>query len=166
MNVYITSGTYDFLSKIKAKHSNEMLLMQTNENAVLLHETEKKSLFSMPQKFKVIESFGSFENAEIAEAAYIPLTEEEKPLFEYRFKNSYTRLQFQPGFIALRILQPQKANNHLILTFWENETAYKNWQSSPAYLLFFENSSTNSNQLHLFSGSSYTKTYFIIKEKD
>jgi len=166
MNFYITSGTYDFLYKIKAKYPNEMLLMQNNENAVLLHETEKKSIFSMPQSFKVIESFGSFENAEFAAASYIPLTEEETPLFEYRFKNSHTRLQSQSGFIALRILQPFKKNTHVILTLWNNEIAFKNWQTSPAYHQFFDNSETNSNQLHLFSGSSYSKTYFIIKEKE
>ena len=47
MNVYITTGTYDFLKKLKDKHSNETIfIMQNGENTLLLHETSGKTVFA------------------------------------------------------------------------------------------------------------------------
>ena len=168
MKIYITSGTYDFLIRIKKKHPNEdILLMQNNENTVLVHETVRKTVFSMPRSFEVIESFGSLtQDAKYAVVNNFPLTEEERPLFEYRFKNSHTLLQNQPGFIALRILRPLKANMYVILSLWQNEKAYKDWQASPSYLTFFNDTKTASKSLQLFSGGAYTKCYFINKEEE
>ena len=167
VKIHITSGTYDFLIKIKHKHSNDiMLLMQNNENTVLIHETERKTVFSMPRSFEVIESFGTLiENAQYAVMTNIPLTEEDRPLFEYRFKNSHALLRNLPGFIALRILRPLKANIYVILTLWQNEKSFKDWQASPSYLAFFQDTNSASKSLHLFSGDSYTKYYFINKEE-
>lgn len=168
MKIFITSGTYDFLNRIKNKHPNEdMLLMQNNENTVLVHETERKTVFNMPRSFEVIESFGSLaSNTEFAVMNYIPLTEEERPLFEYRFKNSHALLQNQPGFLALRILRPLKANVYVILTLWQSETTSKDWQASPSYTTFFSDIKTSSSSLQLFSGGSYTKYYFLSKVED
>ena len=167
VKIYITSGTYDFLIKIKHKHSNEiMLLMQNNENTVLIHESERKTVFSMPRSFEVIESFGLLnQNAEYAVMTNIPLSEEEIPLFEYRFKNSHALLQNQPGFIALRILRPLKANMYVILTLWQSEKSFKDWQTTPSYQSFFQDTNSASKSLHLFSGDSFTKYYFITKEE-
>lgn len=158
----MTGGTYQFLSKIKAKHPNEtIILMQNNENAVLMHETVKKTIFSMPRSYEVIDSFGSLEEARFATLNNIPVTEEERPLFEYRFKNTKTVFETLPGFIAIRVLRPLKEHTYVILILWENEKFFKDWQSTPAYETFFSNASTNSKQAQLFMGSSYIKTYII-----
>lgn len=49
MKVYITYGTADFLKNIVQKHSSEnMLLMQGQENAILIHETNGETVFQAP----------------------------------------------------------------------------------------------------------------------
>lgn len=165
MNFYITSGTFDFLNKMKEKNPNEnMVIMQNNENAVLLHETMQKTVFMMPKSYEVIHSIQSLENAGFAVMNYIPLTDEERPIFEFRFKNNHTPLQSQPGFRALRILRPRKGNTYIIITFWEKEEFYKDWKATSTYQNFFNQTDTASTQLQLFSGSSYMKEYFISNE--
>lgn len=167
MKIYITSGTYDFLNKIKNKHSKEqLLLMQNSENTVLVHETERKTLFSMPRSFEVLESYGPLsQDAKFAVMNHIPLTDEERPLFEYRFKNKHALLQSQPGFVSLRILRPIKANIYVILTLWETEKAFKDWQSSSSFISFFKETSSASKSLQLFSGGAFSKYYFINQQE-
>lgn len=46
MKVYITYGTADFLKTIVQKHPSEnILLMQGQENAILIHETNGDTVF-------------------------------------------------------------------------------------------------------------------------
>lgn len=166
MNIYLTSGTFDFLKKIKEKHSKEtMLLMQNNESAVLLHETSKKTLFGAPRSYHVFESKGILENTGFIVFNHIPVIDEDQPLVEHRFKNNSSLFNSLPGSIALRCLKPVKSNNYIILTQWINEKSYLNWEQSPAYQTFFQETKSASAQTQMFMGSSYI-TKFYIPEKE
>lgn len=53
MNVYMTTGTYEFMKKMREKHADEtMVLMQGENTTLLLHETDGKSLFQTPAAMK------------------------------------------------------------------------------------------------------------------
>ncbi|MBU8877370.1 antibiotic biosynthesis monooxygenase [Bacillus sp. FJAT-29790] len=168
MNIYMTSGTFDFLKKIQDKHSNErMILMQNIENAVLMHETVGSTLFNAPRTYEILDSAGSFEKAKYAVMNNIPVIEEERPLFEFRFKNKNHFFENQPGFLGLRVLRPLKSSTYVILSFWENEKSYKNWQNTTAYEKYFsEINNTAFKQEQLFLGSSYVSTYYIPDESN
>ncbi len=59
MKVYITYGTADFLKTIAKKHPSEnMVLMQGEDNAVLIHETNGETVFQAPHSYESIDSVG------------------------------------------------------------------------------------------------------------
>lgn len=63
MKVYITYGTADFLKTIAKKHPSEnMVLMQGEDNAVLIHETNGETVFQAPHSYESIDSVGEIKN--------------------------------------------------------------------------------------------------------
>ncbi|MBS4188785.1 antibiotic biosynthesis monooxygenase [Bacillus sp. FJAT-49705] len=166
MNIYMTSGTFDFLEKIKDKHPGEtILLMQNNENALLLHETPRKTIFSMPRSFQVLESLGNLGEAKFVVMNHFPIVEEDRPLFEHHFKNKEKRFERLPGLIANRVLRPLKSDTYVILTLWKNEQSYKDWESSQSFKEYFNEKNSSSKQAALFIGAPYIKKYFIPETK-
>ncbi|MDE3838137.1 antibiotic biosynthesis monooxygenase [Bacillus methanolicus] len=168
MNLYITSGTYEYLKTLKEKHPSEyIILMQNSENSLLLHETEGKSVFKEPRKYEVIDSSGTFENAGFAVLNHIPVTDEGRPVFEYRFKNRSRSIENQPGFAAIRVLRPLSSNTYIILTLWENEQGFERWQKSKAFEKAHDKKETDVGveKQKIFSGPSYI-TKYVIPEGD
>lgn len=163
MNVYITTGTLGFLKKIKEKHPTEkMVLMGERDSAALLHESSKETVFSHPRKYEVIDSAGTFENAGYAVMNNIPVTDEGRPLFEYRFSNRPRQVEKEPGFAAIRVLRPLSSNTYVILTLWEAKSAFDKWQLSSASKEMHQEKGQPSN---IFSGSPYITTYSIAEEE-
>ncbi|MFC5464718.1 antibiotic biosynthesis monooxygenase family protein [Lederbergia graminis] len=163
MFFYITSGTYSFLEKIKEKYSKEnMVLMHNLNNAQLIHETPKKSLFQSPRKYTVIDSAGEFTNKGFISCIYIPVRDEDRPVFEYRIENRAQIISREDGFLALRVLRPLKQDTYIVMSMWSNKEAYEKWIESPS----FKQSQYKSNATNVFSGPSYTTTYQVGKEED
>ncbi|SEN12442.1 Heme-degrading monooxygenase HmoA [Mesobacillus persicus] len=168
MNIFITSGTTDYLQKVKKKYSNEnMILMGDDETSVILHETNGKTLFNHPRKYEVIDSFGTFEQAKYVVMNNIPVTDEGRPLFEYRFKNRKRNIENQDGFVAIRVLRPLLSNTYVILTLWESQSAFNKWKESESFQKAHNkpNASTGAPPSDIFSGPSYITTYSIAEEE-
>jgi len=169
LNIYITAGTIDYLTKVKNKYPNENMLLMTadGESAVILHETSKDTLFNHPRKYEVIDATGSFENATFVVMNNIPVTDEGKPLFEYQFKNRQRQIENQPGFVAIRVLRPLASNTYVIMTLWENQKAFENWKSSESFHKAHKKSagSNAAQSPAIFAGPSYTTTYSIAEEE-
>jgi heme-degrading monooxygenase HmoA len=167
---YITSGTYEYLRKIKDQNMDEtIILMQNAETALLLHETQGSAIFKEPRKYEVIDSVGELRQNGYIVMNNIPVTEEGRPVFEYRFKNRAGQIEKQPGFWAIRILRPLKSDTYIILTQWENERAFKNWQGSQAFKKAHEkkqSDDTSTTVKKIFSGPSYVTQYVVPDLKD
>ena len=144
-----------------------MLLMGNDESSVIIHETNGKTLFNHPRKYEVIDSFGTFEEAQYVVMNNIPVTDEGRPLFEYRFKNRKRNIENQAGFIAIRVLRPLSSNTYVILTFWENQSAFEKWKESESFQKTHNkpNASTGAQPSDIFSGPSYITTYSIAEEE-
>jgi heme-degrading monooxygenase HmoA len=168
MNIYMTTGTYEFLKTIKEKHSEEkMFLMQNAENSLLLHETSGKTVFSSPRKFEVIDAKGEIQEDGFVVMNNIPVAEEGRPIFEHRFKNRAGLIEKEPGFLAIRVLRPLNSDTYVIFTEWETERAFKDWQASSSFQQAHkkpekENMDTNKK---IFSGPSYIKQYYLKTKK-
>ena len=77
MKVYITYGTADFLKTIAKKHPSEnMVLMQGEDNAVLIHETNGETVFQAPHSYESIDSVGEIKNPGYAVLNNIAVTQE------------------------------------------------------------------------------------------
>jgi heme oxygenase (mycobilin-producing) len=164
MDVYITSGTYEFLAGLKKKKGQEsMVFMQNQEHALLYHETDKKTVFQAPRKYSLVFSKGDLDQKGFVAMNHELIKEEEQPLFEDRMKKILPLLDLTKGFMAYRLLRPQKSNTNLVITLWENEVSFRNWQKTMAYQNAFSQNVVDLNS-KLFSPGSYVTTYFVMKE--
>ena len=161
MNLYMTAGTYDFLERLAEKHSGENMVLMTGEDgALLVHETEGKTVFASPRKYEVLESVGELGNPGMVVMNNIPATDEGKPVFEYRFKNRAGKIEASPRFQAIRVLTPIKSNTYVILTAWEDEAAFESWKNSNSFGKSHGAPKEESGP-SIFSGKSYITKYYI-----
>ena len=159
MNVYMTTGTVDFLKKIETKYSNEIMVTMINENgALLLHETNGPSEFKEPRKYEVAEAIGQIKKEGYVVMNYIPVTDEGRPLFEHQVRQQTQSMSNAEGFTVLRLLRPQLSSTYIIMTVWEKETYYQKWNQTES---FFGTLTSIDAQAGIFSGAPYANKYAI-----
>jgi heme oxygenase (mycobilin-producing) len=168
MYVFMTNGTFDFLQSIKNKYRREsMILIGVDDDALLLHETDGKAVFIVPQSYEVLGSVGDYSNAGVAVLNYVPVSEADYPLFEHRL-NGWERLfEGHSGFAGGRFLRPLSSDTYVILTLWESEAGFEGWKQSDKYGEFnriVEDGNDAGSPVSLFSGSAYTKKYLIVED--
>lgn len=170
MKMFFTNGTYEYLKKIVEEHKDETLVLMQNENThLLIHETEGESFFKEPRKYEVIDASGQITDVGFAAFNHIPVTDEGRPLFEYRFKNRDGLIEKEPGFIAIRVLRPLSSDTYIIFTLWENEAAFKNWQTSKSFEKAHPKKGTekgSKKQPKVFPRPSFVTKYSIVVEKE
>lgn len=167
MNFYVTFGTADYLAKTVSEHQNEkMLLMQNEDKGILLHESDATSLFKEPKKYEVLDGAGDFQKGSYAVLNNIPVSDEGTPLFEQRFKERARMIEGEPGFVAIRVLRPVNDDTYVILTLWEDESSFKNWQQSKSFEQAHKKRGTSagSDQKSIFPRPSYVTTYHAVSE--
>lgn len=167
MNVYITYGTIDYLSKLKEQHPTEkMVLLQNVNTATLIHETIGPPIFKEPKKYVAIDHAGDMVNsARFAVFHHIPVTDEGRPLFERLFKEQTLVIEKEKGFIALRVLKPDQKNTYIVLTFWEEEGNFNNWKASDSYRKAFE-PKKDTRQKKIILKPLYITTYYVVTEDE
>ncbi|MBM6617189.1 antibiotic biosynthesis monooxygenase family protein [Bacillus suaedaesalsae] len=168
MNIYRTFGTIEYLSNLKSNHLNEtmLLMLGDDDQALLLHETESSSIFNEGTGYEVIDGTGNLSGSGFAVFNNIPVSEEGRSIFEYRFKNRARLIENEPGFCAIRVLRPIKHDTYVILTLWDNESDFLNWQSSNAYNEAHKNRGTSEgiDKKSIFLRPSYVTKYNIFNE--
>lgn len=162
MNIYLTSGTPDFMEKVMDKHAKEhIILLHGQANTVLLHETEKKSVFAVPRPFKVLDGTGQFEQRGYFVFHNIALTEESKEVFEQKWLMNSESLKRNDALIAYRFLKPKKYEPYIIITQWAGPASYEVWTKSENYITqiapLFDKTSSLVNDM--FSAASHVTTY-------
>lgn len=170
MNMYITSGTLEFLKKKKEKHPMETMILMTNsDHALLIHETTNTSLFHAPRKYEIIGSFNKLPNYGLVVMNNITVTEEGSPLFEYYFKHNANLFEKETGFLASRILRPLTTHTYIILTIWKDSIAYSSWENSKLNEKMYTKIGTfqgvSTNSFSLFSIPTYVTKYVIYTEE-
>lgn len=66
---------------------------------------------------------------------YIDCIEEYKPRFEELFGSRAKAIDTMPGFRSMHVLKPQSPEApYLIVSYWDSETYFKAWTSSPEFL--------------------------------
>ncbi|MFX3673797.1 MAG: antibiotic biosynthesis monooxygenase [Paenisporosarcina sp.] len=170
MNIYLTSGTPEFMESLKEKYANEkMIVLHGEGNAVLMHETNGKTVFSTPRKYEVIDSSGELTDQGYFVFNNIPVTDEGRPIFEHRFTNRARAIEDEPGFIAIRVLRPVSSDTYIVLTEWTGPGSFEAWQSSQAYSKAHEKRSTDDGmdkKPNIFSSASYVTTYRAVQKNN
>lgn len=162
MRAHMTNGTWDFLERIlKKRKINHYLLAhsETSSNTLAYYETfsRSRSPFAAGRSYEILIKSGTFEEEGYIVMNNIPLTEDGKPVFENRIKNKQPHLDTFYGYIAYRVLKPLKGNRYVILTQWESQEDYENWEERDGYRSFFDKETI---QQPAYFASRPFKTYY------
>ena len=162
MNLYMTSGTADYMEKQVEKYSTEQLIiLHGNGNSVLIHETEKKSIFSAPRKFDVLDATGKLEQKGYYVFHNMPIVSDDRPVFEKKILDHVGSLKQDSSLISYRFLRPVKAETYILVTQWSGPASYEVWKNSSDYknhLAPLLNSSQSSIQT-IFNAATHITTY-------
>ena len=162
MNFYLTSGTPEFMERLLTKYAKEkMILLHGQGNSVVMHESEKKSVFATPRRFEVIDGAGHFEQRGFVAMQNVPVMEESRPLFEERIIKAIAHLKQDASCIAYRVLRPVKAETYVVVTQWAGPASFEVWTKSNAFhaeLAQLLDSSSSPTQT-FFTSKTYTTTF-------
>ncbi|SOC16853.1 heme-degrading monooxygenase HmoA [Ureibacillus xyleni] len=162
MFLYLTSGTPDFMEKVRKKHSKEhMIVLHGSGNSLLLHETERKTKFATPRKFEVIDQLNSLEQKGYFVLNNIPVTDEGRPIFEKIFLNRASAFTQEPGFIAYRLLRPIKSDIYIVLTQWTGPHSFEAWKNTKKFTEAYskQDATPGVEKQNIFNAASYITTY-------
>ncbi|OIU73211.1 antibiotic biosynthesis monooxygenase family protein [Rossellomorea aquimaris] len=167
MNMYMTTGTLEFLKKILNKHQDKKMILMHEGDALLVHETEGETVFESPRSYEIVDQSGALEKKGYAVFNNIPVSDEGRPLFEYRFKNRAGLIEEVPGFIAIRVLRPLESDTYVIMTLWEDRQSFLGWQESRQYQKAHEKRGTEEGidaKKDIFPRASYVTEYIVSEE--
>lgn len=168
MKLYITSGSIDFMESLQEKYKNEkMIAMHGKGNALLIHETEQKSLFATPIQYDIIEGNGALHEEGFFALNNVSVTDEGKPIFEHWILSHADKIPEQSGYIAYRLLRPLSGNTYVILTQWSGKIFFDRWKDSITYhklLGTYEKGTGLEKKPHMFSSAPYVTTYKTITD--
>ncbi|WP_274308052.1 Target of RNAIII-activating protein [Solibacillus daqui] len=162
MNFYVTSGTPDYMEKLIEKNAKHpLILLHGNGNSVVLHESDKKSIFAVPRKFEVIAQKGQFEQKGFFTFYNMPIMSDDRPVFEEKALNTLSLLDSNDAVIAYRLLRPIKEETYLFITQWGGPVSYEVWKNSTVYVERFAPlfESKAAALQSMFNSPSYITTY-------
>ena len=169
-NIYTTQGTPEFMEKIKEKYANEsMILMHGNGTALLLHETEGKTVFQTPHRYEVIAESGQLHPHGFFAMNNVSITDEGKPIFENRLKKNHEAMIGTPGFLAFRLLRPIGSDTYVVLTEWEDNKSFDLNKNSPAFAEAYATSRTDilaGPTVHLFTSAPYITVFTSLHNEE
>lgn len=163
MKLFKWQGHRDAAMSILASLPNARLMyMSQDEEAVLLQEADQGSVLPEAHSYEVLDASGDLNNGYYAVFNNIPVSEEGQELFESRFKNRARLIEEEPGFAAIRVLRPLSSDTYVILTLWEDQKSFENWQQSEAYSNAHKKRGTSEGidkRPNIFPRPSYVTTY-------
>ncbi|MGJ7910267.1 antibiotic biosynthesis monooxygenase family protein [Neobacillus sp. LXY-1] len=155
MNVFITTGTYDFLKKIESKYPKELILTLVNSTgALLFHETPGKTVFQAPRKYDIFAAEGNLTKEGFVVMNHLPVTDEGRPLIEYEIKKGVKAFGTTTGLKAMRALRPGSTNTYIFMTVWVNEASYDDRKDT-------NHPFVNLSDPKILAGPAYIHTYSI-----
>ena len=134
MEFYKWQGHRDEAMSIMASLPNSKLIyMSSGDEAALLQESAGGTVLPDAAAYQVLNAVGDINNGYFAVFNNIPVSPEGTEIFESRFSNRAGLVEKEPGFAAIRVLRPLDSDTYAILTLWDSEDDFKNWQESTAY---------------------------------
>lgn len=158
MKLYKWLGNEDEAPELKNKG---WFVLTNGGEAAAIHEQETL-VDDQTEVYEILDQKGRLEDGGFAVFNNIPVTDEGRELFESRFQNRAGLVEKEPGFAAIRILRPIDSDTYVILTMWEDESAFTNWQASQAYSHAHKKRGTSEGidkRPNIFPRPSFVTTY-------
>ena len=134
MELYRWTGSSERAAEIRREMpAAQFTALADAEETVLLMESENAKLPEGFSAYHVLNAVGKLDGGNYAVFNNIPVANEGREIFEARFQNRAGMVEKEPGFVAIRVLRPLDADTYIILTLWQDEKSFKDWQQSQAY---------------------------------
>lgn len=164
MYTFMTSGTTHFLKTVTDTHpKTQFYFMKSGTSTLVLYESSrKKSIFVSGRSLEQLHRYQAIQAKGFVAMDFIPVMTDTMPIFEERTLAMMPYLQQIKGLVALRFLKQFKSNQYVVLTQWETEQYYVDWQRSNSY--------EHTNVLNLarlpayFAERPFTNTYVMMKD--
>ncbi len=168
MYLYLTSGTPEFMENLQKKYSKEhMIVLYGEGNTVLLHESDKKSVFTTPRSYEILGKINELGEHGFFVMNYIPVKSDSRKLFEDRFLDTIRSIEKEPGLVAFRLLRPLQDETYIALTEWTGPHSFEAWKASNTYKIVHENENTNGvDRNNIFTSAPYVKTFATKRPED
>lgn len=168
MYLYLTSGTPEFMETLEKKYSNEQIIVLYGEGqAVLLHESDKKSVFAAPRSFEILGEINDLEEYGFFVLNHIPIRSDSRKLFEDRFLDTIQSVEKEPGLIAFRLLRPLHDETYIALTEWTGPHSFEAWKATSSYKKVYENKNAiGVDRGNIFTSAPYVKTYMTKRPEE
>lgn len=163
MNLHVTYGDPAALKAVLNGLADDgIIMMEQGNEAVLIQENEASASFADADSYTVLDTSGELADGAFAVFNNIPVTAEGQELFEERFMGRARKIEDTEGFGAIRVLRPLDSDTYVILTIWQDEHAFKNWQTSDAYAHAHKKRGTEDGidkKPNIFARPSFVTTY-------
>lgn len=162
MNFYITSGTPNFMERLLKKYRSEnMIILYGTQETLLLHETNRKTVFQTPRKYEVVHGVNELVQKGYFVINHFPVSDEARPIFEKHFLSRTVDMEKEPGFIAFRLLRPIKSDTYVAISQWVGKHSFEAWKNSKVY----SEGLLGLQKQNIFNASSYLTTYTGVQTK-
>lgn len=163
MKVSMTSGTFEFLAKLKSKHPDASLFFMQDQGKTVAYCEGEDSIFEHGRDYETVDYVGEMKSEGFVVMNNIPVATEGRPVFEDRFKNRAGNVENREGFQAIRILRPLQGNTYVVLTQWRNAQDFEDWKNSQS----FEDAHKKSGPKHtkkpsFIDGDAYITKYRMV----
>lgn len=165
---------YIFDKNSTYKIDEPILCLEQQNKKVYMLETEEEihepNLSEDAMKYKVIDGELpiDYDKEMYVVFNHIPVSEEGREQFEVRFLNRARKIEEEAGFLAIRVCRPVNFDTYVIMTFWQSEKAFTDWQHSKAYKQAHKKRRTDDGidqkRPDIFPRRSYLNTYHVQKE--
>ncbi|WP_279326639.1 antibiotic biosynthesis monooxygenase family protein [Bacillus kexueae] len=152
-----------FMYMLTEKPEGKGMMLQSEEGASYLLETDIENDMYNGLKYHVLDSVGTLDG-QLVVCNHIPVSPEGRSTFEDRFQKRARLIEKEPGFKAIRVLRPLTDDTYVIMTVWENDQAFLNWQQSKAYDQAHKKRETTAGvdqQKSIFPRPSFVKRYLM-----
>lgn len=166
MWAFMTTGTYPFLKQIVKKKEDHLkfYFMQGGTHVLAYYESEqRKSVFSAGRSYEILFQTGQIEKTGFVVMNNIPVTDDNRPVFEDRFRHRGRKVEIMPGFISFRLLKPLQGNTYIVFTQWQRKKDYELWTESEQFKRAHDN---KMRKPAYFGDRPFLHMYYVIEEKD
>lgn len=165
MYAFMTTGTYPFLKQLeKDKRDLNFYFMKNSTQVLAYYENErKKNVFSAGRSYEILFETGQLQETGFIVMNNIPVTDDNRPVFEDRFRNRSRKIEVMPGFAAFRLLKPLKGNTYIVFTQWERKRDYELWRESEQFKRAHDD---KMRKPAYFGDRPFLHTYYLIEEEE
>lgn len=138
------------------------LQLKNEEASIVFFESAEQINIPQAEQYEVLDATGELAAKSFAVCNNIPVTDDGREQFEGRFQNRARLIEHEQGFVAIRVLRPLQSDTYVILTLWESEIDFINWQESQAYNKAHTKRGTQEGidqRPNIFPRSSFVTTY-------